>query len=112
MCESRIKGIASGVRTVDAFALKDELKRYAAQIGIDKIGTCSAEPFDDLRERLIEHREKGYESGFEEKDIEKRVDPSLTVPNAQSIIAIAMAYPSRLPDNPRQAPGAYRGKQP
>lgn len=109
MCESRIKGIASGVRTVDAFALKDELKRYAAQIGIDKIGTCSAEPFDDLRERLIEHREKGYESGFEEKDIEKRVDPSLTVPNAQSIIAIAMAYPSRLPDNPRQAPGAYRG---
>lgn len=94
---------------MNASLLKKEMKQYAKEIGIDKIGICSAEPFDELRERLIEHRKKGYESGFEEKDIEKRVDPSLTVPGAQSIIAIAMAYPSRLPENPRQAPGAYRG---
>lgn len=94
---------------MNAAVLKDELKQYALEIGIDKIGICSAEPFYELRERLIEHRKKGYESGFEEKDIEKRTDPSLTVPGAQSIIAIAMAYPSKLPANPSQASGAYRG---
>lgn len=94
---------------MNASVLKDELKQYASEIGIDKIGICSAEPFHELRERLIEHREKGYDSGFEEKDIEKRVDPSLTVPGAKSIIAIAMAYPSKMPENPEQVPGAYRG---
>ena len=94
---------------MDASVLKNELKHYAQEIGIDKIGFCSAEPFDELRERLIAHRKKGYESGFEPKNIEKRVDPSLTVPNAQSIIAIAMAYPSKLPENPRQNAGNYRG---
>ena len=97
------------VDAVNASALKAELFAYAREIGIDKIGVCSAEPFDELRVRLTEHRKKGYDSGFEEKDIEKRVDPSLTVPGAQSIIAIAVAYPSKMPYNPAQAPGAYRG---
>lgn len=94
---------------MNATALKEDLKQYAKEIGIDKIGVCSAEPFDELRERLIEHRKKGFESGFEPKDIEKRVDPSLTVPGAKSIIAIAMAYPSKMPKKLSQSPGAYRG---
>lgn len=94
---------------MNASELKAALTAYAYEIGIDKIGICSAEPFDELRERLIEHRDKGYDSGFEEKDIEKRVDPSLTVPGAQSIISIAMAYPSKMPKNPAQAAGAHRG---
>lgn len=90
-------------------SLKEALKSYARKIGIDKLGVCPAEPFDELRGRLLEHRKKGYESGFEERDIEKRVNPSLTVSGAQSMIAIAMAYPSKMPASPRQQEGAYRG---
>lgn len=82
---------------------------YATEIGIDKIGFASADPFTTLKERLIEHREKGYESGFEEPDLEKRTDPGLLVEGARSLISIAMAYPSKLENPPKSEPGAYRG---
>lgn len=89
--------------------LKETIQRYAAEIGIDKIGFTSAEPFLELKDRLIVHREKGYESGFEEKDIDKRVYPELTLEGARSIIAIAIAYPSKMTNFPKSEPEAYRG---
>lgn len=79
------------------------------QIGIDKIGFATADPFHELKERLLEHRAKGYESGFEEPDIEKRIDPRLSLAGARSLIAIAIAYQSKLENPPKSKPGAYRG---
>ncbi len=89
--------------------LKEDLKVYAQTIGIDKIGFASAEPFTELKERLVRHRELGYESGFEEPDLEKRTHPQLLMPEARSIIAIALAYPTRMEQAPRSRKGAYRG---
>ncbi|MCF6094596.1 tRNA epoxyqueuosine(34) reductase QueG [Microaerobacter geothermalis] len=89
--------------------LKDEIKKYAKEIGIDKVGVASADPFLELKERLIKHREFGYESGFEEKDIEKRTHPELTMEDVRSMISIAIAYPSILKDPPRSVPGNRRG---
>jgi len=90
--------------------LKQEIIAIAPSLGIDKIGFTTADPFLELKVILENHREKGYESGFEEKDINKRVYPELTLPEPKSIIAIAIAYPSKLPPNPpRSEPGAYRG---
>ena len=66
--------------------LKEKIKLCAENNGIDKIGFCDAEPFYDVREILLKRAEKGYLSGFEEKDIEKRINPRLTMPNAKSII--------------------------
>jgi len=94
---------------MDIQKLKQEVIEYAHQIGIDKIGFASADPFLDLKERLYKHRKAGYESGFEEKDIEKRAHPELTLPEARSIIAIAIAYPTKIPDAPKSGPGEYRG---
>ncbi|AFC27450.1 YhbA [Paenibacillus mucilaginosus 3016] len=89
--------------------LKDKLRSAAPDLGIDKIGFASAEPFTELRDILERHREKGYESGFEERDIAKRVDPALTMERPRSILSIAVAYPSKLPNPPRSEPGRYRG---
>ncbi|MFD0696852.1 tRNA epoxyqueuosine(34) reductase QueG [Paenibacillus sp. GCM10027628] len=89
--------------------IKQEIVEAASSLGIDKIGFATAEPFTELKEILLQHREKGYESGFEEPDIEKRVRPELSFESPQSIIAIAVAYPSKLPNPPRSEPGAYRG---
>ncbi len=89
--------------------LKQRLKQKAKQIGIDKIGIASADPFMELKERLKESQAKGYASGFEIQDIDKRIDPCLSLPRAKSIIAIALAYPSRLKNPPRSEEGAYRG---
>ncbi|TKI57113.1 tRNA epoxyqueuosine(34) reductase QueG [Brevibacillus antibioticus] len=88
---------------------KQSIIDYAKEIGIDKIGFASADPFTTLKERLLVHREKGYESGFEEPDLEKRTNPELLLDGARSLISIALAYPSKLKNPPKSEPGAYRG---
>ncbi len=89
--------------------LKEEMLAAAPSLGIDKIGIASADPFTSLKQILLRHRELGRESGFEEPDIEKRTNPALLFENPQSIIAIAIAYPSKLKDPPKSEPGARRG---
>ncbi|TJY42411.1 tRNA epoxyqueuosine(34) reductase QueG [Cohnella pontilimi] len=89
--------------------LKEEMIAAAPELGIDKIGVASAEPFTELKERLVRHRELGYESGFEEPDLDKRTEPALLMPNARSIISIAVAYPSKLKNAPVSEPGKRRG---
>ncbi|MCG8399792.1 epoxyqueuosine reductase, partial [Bacillus atrophaeus] len=78
------------------YQLKEELIEYAKSIGVDKIGFTTADTFDSLKDRLILQESLGYLSGFEEPDIEKRVTPTLLLPKAKSIVAIALAYPSRM----------------
>lgn len=89
--------------------LKEELKQAAPSLGIDDIGFTSADPFVSLKSILQNHRDKGYESGFEEPDLDKRVTPSLPGTKPASIIAIAVAYPSKMSNPPKSEPGKYRG---
>ena len=76
--------------------LKQEVIEYSKSIGVSKIGFASSEPFSELKNLLLRQQALGYQSGFEEKDINKRVDPNLIFEGPRSIIAIALAYPSRL----------------
>ncbi|MBY0062679.1 MULTISPECIES: tRNA epoxyqueuosine(34) reductase QueG [Priestia] len=94
---------------MNAYQLKEEIISYSKEIGIDKIGFASASMFDELKNRLLAQKELGYASGFEEPDIEKRVDPTLVVPKARSIISIALAYPSKLKDAPKSTKEDRRG---
>lgn len=89
--------------------LKEEIISYSKQIGIDKIGFATTGVFTGLKERLITQQELNYQSGFEEPDIEKRTNPELIVPKAKSIIAIALAYPSKMKDAPRSTREERRG---
>ena len=89
--------------------LKEEIIAYSSSIGIDKIGFASADPFLELKERLITQNELGFQSGFEEKDIEKRTHPDLLLPEAKSIIAIALAYPTKMKDAPQSTKSERRG---
>jgi len=89
--------------------LKTELKQALAELGIDKIGFTTADPFLTMKERLLDHRHKGFESGFEEPDIDKRVYPELNMEEPRSILAIAIAYPAKISNPPKSEPGAYRG---
>lgn len=94
---------------MDMHALKQEVILYSKEIGIDKIGFTSATTFTELKSRLIRQQELDYQSGFEEKDIEKRVRPELIFDKPQSIISIALAYPSKLKDAPQSKKGERRG---
>lgn len=73
--------------------LKNKVIAYSREIGVSSIGFTTADRFDELAPVLKEHEQNGWLSGFEERDIEKRIDPKLTLPTAKSIISIAVSYP-------------------
>lgn len=89
--------------------LKEEIIQYSKEIGIDKIGFTTASTFGELKGRLIRQQELGYQSGFEEPDIERRVNPQLLLDQAQSIISIALAYPSKMKIRVQSKKGVRRG---
>jgi epoxyqueuosine reductase len=71
---------------------KYKIRDYCKSIGIDYVGVIKAKPFDELREILKERIKNGYYTGFEEENIEKRVDPRITLDNAKSIIVCGFPY--------------------
>ncbi|MDT9023337.1 tRNA epoxyqueuosine(34) reductase QueG [Rossellomorea yichunensis] len=94
---------------MDMDQLKQDIIDYSKEIGIDKIGFTTAGAFSEMKNRLLRQEMLGYQSGFEEKDIEKRVDPSLIFESPKSIIAIALAYPSKMKNAPQSKRGERRG---
>lgn len=94
---------------MDFLQLKQEIIAYSKEIGIDKIGFTTADPFTELKNRLIRQQELGYQSGFEEPDNEKRTTPALLMEESRSIIAIAIAYPSKMQNRVESKKGERRG---
>ena len=89
--------------------LQAELIEYAKSIGVDKIGFTTSAPYHELKNRLLRQQELGYQSGFEESDVELRTEPLKLLDEAQSIVSIALAYPSRMQDAPQGKKGERRG---
>lgn len=89
--------------------LQQELIVYAKSIGVDKIGFTTAAPFLELKNRLRRQQELNYQSGFEESNVELRTEPTKLLPQAESIISIALAYPSRMENAPVGKKGERRG---
>lgn len=94
---------------MDVHAFKKELIQYSQSIGIDKIGFTTASPFTELKSRLIRQRELDYQSGFEEPDLDKRINPSLLMDEPRSIISIALAYPTKMKERVQSKKGERRG---
>ncbi|RYM05776.1 tRNA epoxyqueuosine(34) reductase QueG [Sporolactobacillus sp. THM7-7] len=93
----------------DFAELKKKIIAYSKEIGVDKIGFTTADPFTELKARLYQQQALGYQSGFEEKDIEKRTKPALLMDGVQSIVAIAMAYPKKMAVRPENTKTDRRG---
>ena len=74
-----------------------QIAEYAKKIGIDKIGFASA-PWPWQKERYEEYLDLNYSCGFEEQDVSKRYNVAAKLADAQTLIAVAIAYP------PYQAP--------
>lgn len=89
--------------------LQQDFIAYAASIGVDKIGFTTAAPFMELKNRLRRQQELNFQSGFEESDVELRTEPTKLLPQAESIVSIALAYPSRMDNAPIGKKGERRG---
>lgn len=89
--------------------LQHEFVAYAKSIGVDKIGFTTAAPFMELKNRLKRQQGLGFQSGFEESNIELRTEPVRLLEQAESIVSIALAYPSKMKNPPTGKAGARRG---
>ncbi len=89
--------------------LKAKIIRKSRELGIDKIGFTTAAPFAHLEASLVEQKAKGHTTGFEHENIQERIYPDKIFENPQSIISIALAYPTKLKSKPQKIPGEKRG---
>src|SRR5690625_3567349 len=94
---------------MDITMLKEEIIEYSKEIGIDQIGFASADVFTELKARLHAREGLSYDSGFEKGSIEERTEPRRLMDGAESIISIALAYPSRIPSPPKSTKEERRG---
>jgi len=72
--------------------MKEKLIKFCNSINIEYVGIAPAEPYTDFEEIWRKQIERGFVSGFEEKDIEKRIYPNLTLKNAKSVIVCLFPY--------------------
>lgn len=71
---------------------KEKIVKYAKKIDIDLVGFTRAQVYKDLDEILRAREAKGFLSGFEERDIEKRINPEHTFEGVKTIIVVGISY--------------------
>lgn len=72
--------------------LNKYIEEISKKINLDICRFTDAEPLTNLREYLQYRKENLIMTEFEEKDIEKRLDPKLTLPSCKSIIVLGISY--------------------
>lgn len=72
--------------------MKEKIKNYAKELNIEFTGIAPVERYKELEERIKTRKVKYGLSEFEEKNIEKRVDPTVSFSWAKSIIVCLFPY--------------------
>ncbi|HEY8349642.1 MAG TPA: tRNA epoxyqueuosine(34) reductase QueG [Clostridia bacterium] len=80
--------------------MKKKLAEYCRSLDIGYVGIAPAEPYHDFGKTWRRQVEKGYISGFEERDTAKRVYPELTLEDARSVIVCLFPYYTKTDDHP------------
>ena len=72
--------------------IRRKIEAFCASIGLDTIGFISCRRFDELETFYKERAALGLQNEFEEKDLEKRLNPKLYMAEGKTIISIAFPY--------------------
>ena len=72
--------------------LKEYIIEKSKELNIDIIRFTHGEPFFDAENYLNERVDKNIQTEFEERDIEKRINPLLTLNSCKSIIVMGISY--------------------
>lgn len=75
-------------------SLSEKIKRKAVEIGFHKIGIVRAEPLREEKARLDDWLGQNFhgEMRWLEREPEKRADPKILFPEAESVIVVALNY--------------------
>ncbi|HSH36099.1 tRNA epoxyqueuosine(34) reductase QueG [Schnuerera sp.] len=76
--------------------LKQLIIDKSKELNIDMIGFTGCEPLNNIKNYLITRQKENGQTEFEERDIDKRINPKLTFPQCKTIIVIGLSYNNRL----------------
>lgn len=71
---------------------KNEIINYCSSLGLNLVGFTRCRIFHELKEFYYNRKSSGFENEFEEKDIEKRINPYIYMKEGKTIISIAFPY--------------------
>ena len=72
--------------------LKQQIEEFCKSLGLDIVGFIRCRKFVELIDFYEKRRENNLQNEFEEKDMEKRVNPYLTMEGGKTILSIAFPY--------------------
>ena len=72
--------------------IKDKIIGYCNSLGLDTLGFIPCRRFEELVEFYKYRKENNLENEFEEKEIEKRINPKVYMEDGKTIISIAFPY--------------------
>lgn len=72
--------------------MKEKLKEFCRSLGIEYTGIAPPGPYHELEQRWRKRIEQGQMTGFEEKDISRRIDARCTLEDAASVIVCLFPY--------------------
>lgn len=72
--------------------LKQKIEDFCKSIGLDTIGFIPCRKFDELEEFYSNRQKLNLQNEFEEKDIDKRINPKKYMDEGKTIISIAFPY--------------------
>ena len=65
---------------------KEKIEAFCNSLGLDTIGFTKCRKFEELREFYTYRKENNLENEFEEKDIEKRINPNLYLKEGRNLL--------------------------
>ena len=88
-------------------SLTDKIKSKAIELGFCKVGISRAVRLDEEGKLLREWLARNYHGTMEwmARNVERRIDPRILLPNAQSVISVAMNYYTPEEHSPDQGIG-------
>ena len=86
-----------------------EVKQLALEVGFDACGIARADALRDDEYPLRQWLARGWHGDLQymERNVDKRMDPRLLVPGAQTVICVVSAYTPPSPDIPTDGIAAY-----
>ena len=73
---------------------EQSINQYASTLGFDRCGIARCRPLEERRDQLQQWLDQGHHGGltYMERNLDKRLDPTLLVEGARSIIVCAISY--------------------
>ena len=71
---------------------KKKLVEFCKNLGFDLVGIIKPDLLEERLEILLDRHKKGYDSSFENKDINLRISPNLLLPEVRSILVLGLSY--------------------